>query len=191
MTTRLHVKLLDGQMVSVEVDCDTQSVSQVLAAIVGVARAAGHGGPQQIGRGAGEELRLVFAGRNIAGGDRTLAAYNLEQESELHLMLRLPLDPHAELRAALAEPACGALSGFTDFVKIGGRDITTMGGGRTGSASQHGACSFVYKARRRNAPGSVLLAVKVMLNYSQDRQQSTAIRDQFSAEHDLLTDLRR
>ena len=140
MTTRLHVKLLDGQMVSVEVDCDTQSVSQVLAAIVGVAQAAGHDGPQQIGRGVGEELRLVFAGRNIAG-DRTLAAYNLDQESELHLMLRLPLDPHAELRAALAEPACGALSGFTDFVKIGGRDITTMGGGRAGSASQHGACS--------------------------------------------------
>jgi hypothetical protein len=111
--------------------------------------------------------------------------------SELHLMLHLPLDPHAELRAALAEPACGALSGFTDFVKIGGRDITTMGGGRAGSASQHGACSFVYKVRRRNAPGSVMLALKVMLNYNQDRQQSTAIRDQFSAEHDLLTDLRR
>ena len=49
----------------------------------------------------------------------------------------------------------------------------------------------VYKTRRRGAPGSVLLAAKVMLNYSQDQQQSTAIRDQFSAEHDLLTDLCR
>ena len=142
MTTRLHVKLLDGQMVSVQVDCAAQTASQALAAIVGAAQAAGHGGPHQVGsRGGGAELRLVFAGRNIAGGNQTLAAYNIDQESELHLVLRAPLDPHAEMRAALAEPACGALSGFTDFVKIGGRDIMAMGGGRAGSASQHGACS--------------------------------------------------
>jgi serine/threonine protein kinase len=95
------------------------------------------------------------------------------------------------LRAALAAPAYGALhTGYEDFVKIGGRDITSVGAGGAGY-SQLGACSYVYKARRRGDPAATLLAVKVMLNYSQDRQQSTAIRDQFSAEHDLLSDLRR
>eukprot|EP01051_Picozoa_sp_SAG22_P014053 SAG22_NODE_1653_length_3893_cov_22.756721_2_plen_320_part_00 len=189
-TTTLHVKLLDGQTVFAEVDCAAETVDRVLAIIVDAARAAGHGGPQSIGMGEDEELRLVFAGRHIAAG-RTLAEYNIDQESELHLVLRRPPDPHADLRAALAAPACGALAGYKDFVKVGGRDITAVGGGRAGSASQHGACSYVYKARRRDDLTGLLLAVKVMLNYSQDRQQSTVIRDQFGAEHDLLSDLRR
>eukprot|EP01051_Picozoa_sp_SAG22_P009383 SAG22_NODE_779_length_7272_cov_146.237418_5_plen_320_part_00 len=189
-TTTLHVKLLDGRTVSAEVDCTAETVERVLAIIIDAARVAGHGGPQSIGMGEDEELRLVFAGRHIAAG-RTLAEYNIDQESELHLVLRRPPDPRADLRAALAAPACGALAGYKDFVKVGGRDITAVGGGRAGSASQHGACSYVYKARRRDDLTGVLLAVKVMLNYSQDRQQSTVIRDQFGAEHDLLSDLRR
>eukprot|EP01051_Picozoa_sp_SAG22_P020269 SAG22_NODE_4033_length_1415_cov_1.531155_1_plen_250_part_00 len=187
---RLHVKLLDGQTVSVEVDSAAETMDRVLAVIVDEARTAGHGGPQSIGMGEDGELWLIFAGRRIAAG-QTLAEYNIDQEIELHLVRRLPPDPHADLRAALAAPACGALTGYTDFVKIGGRDITTAAAGRAGSASQHGACSYVYKARRCDNPVGVLLAVKVMINYSQDWQQKTVIRDQFSAEHDLLSDPRR
>lgn len=195
--TRLHVKLLDGKTLSIEVDCATQTADGVLATIVDAARAADRGGPQSIGSqqpggpptAVGAGMRLVLAGRHIAG-DQPLAAFNVDQQSELHIVLRQAPDPHAELRAALATPACGLLSGYEGFVKVGGRDIMSAGAG-AGGYSQHGACSYVYKGRRRGDATGELLAIKVMLNYSHDSNQSTAIRNQFSAEHDLLTNHRR
>ena len=126
--TRLHVKLLDGQTLSIEVDCATQTADGVLATIVDAARAADRGGPQSIGSqqqggpptAVGAGLRLVLAGRHIAG-DQPLAAFNVDQQSELHIVLRQAPDPHAELRAALATPACGLLSGYEEEVCEGRR----------------------------------------------------------------------
>ena len=47
--------------------------------------------------------------------------------------------------------------------------------------SQHGVCSYVYRARRRGRPGDAPLALKVMLNTT-NQQQSVAIASEFAAE---------
>jgi hypothetical protein len=81
------------------------------------------------------------------------------------------------------------LRDFEGFEKIGGRDIALSPGGRVGY-SQHGVCSYVYKARWRGQCGGAPLALKVMLNTT-DQQQSVAIGREFAAEQELLSDLRR
>ena len=53
------------------------------------------------------------------------------------------------------------LRDFEGFEKIGGRDIALSPGGRVGY-SQHGVCSYVYKARWRGQCGGAPLALKVM-----------------------------
>eukprot|EP01050_Picozoa_sp_SAG11_P026593 SAG11_NODE_6425_length_1316_cov_4.319638_2_plen_131_part_00 len=84
------------------------------------------------------------------------------EESELLLQLRAPpppADPHAVLRTALAT---SRLRDFSAFEKVGGRDVAAIGGAAVGY-SQHGVCSYVYKAAWPGADGDggTVLAIKV------------------------------
>ena len=58
--------------------------------------------------------------------------------------------------------------------------------------TQHGVCSFVYMAKlRAGGPPGALLAIKVMHNLNPSMHQTVAIAQNFSAEHELLSDVRR
>jgi hypothetical protein len=152
-----------------------------------LARIAAEGGPE--GAGAGEGARLIFAGRALDPA-LSLGQCQVVADSELHLVARpavAAVDPYAELRAGLRT---AQLRDFEGFEKVGGRDIALSPGGRVGY-SQHGVCSYVYKARWRGGrAGGAPLALKVMLNTT-DQQQSVAIASEFAAEQELLSDLRR
>jgi hypothetical protein len=108
----------------------------------------------------------------------------------LHLVLRRPPDPFADLRAAVARTTLRDYEGPTGgpCLKVGGRDISALRG-QVGY-SDNGVCSYVYRVRRRGDLESRPLALKVMLNM-QGHQQSTLINEQFNAERELLSDPRR
>eukprot|EP01051_Picozoa_sp_SAG22_P012537 SAG22_NODE_1313_length_4774_cov_31.746310_2_plen_464_part_00 len=94
-------------------------------------------------------------------------------------------DPWAELRAAVAR---AQLQDFDGFQKVWGRDVTAVAGvGYT----QHGVCSYVYKAHIRGDAAQTPLAIKVMHNMDVAMYQTVAIARTFSAEHELLSDLHR
>ena len=140
--------------------------------------------------------RLIFAGRELE--DRmSLADYNCENASELHLILRVEEDDAtadrdaerqtAEMRAQLAGKK---LVDFNVTKKIGGKDIAAVGGGAAHSVSQSGVCSYVYLGQLRRGP-PVQFALKVMLNYAEGMANSVAIRQEFDAETALLSDPER
>ena len=137
--------------------------------------------------------RLIFAGKELE--DRmSLADYNCENASELHLILRVEeddtsVDREAEQQTAAMRAAMEGkrLADFNISKKIGGKDIAAVGGGASQSISQSGVCSYVYLAMLRGGP-RVQLAVKVMINYADGMANSVAIREEFDGETALLSD---
>eukprot|EP01050_Picozoa_sp_SAG11_P027676 SAG11_NODE_7103_length_1193_cov_1.266910_2_plen_209_part_00 len=112
------------------------------------------------------ECRGINTGPRTSCADHRAGGFAGHEQSELLLQLRAPppaarVDPYAELRAALAN---SQLRDFDEFQKVGGRDIAALGGAVAGY-SQHGVCSYVYKARLRgggggNAGATVALKVR-------------------------------
>eukprot|EP01050_Picozoa_sp_SAG11_P010268 SAG11_NODE_1020_length_6158_cov_4.836772_2_plen_657_part_00 len=139
-----------------------------------------------------DQARLIFGGRALEP-EALLGSYNVQQESQLMLQLRAvpapqAVDPWETARASVAR---AKLCDFHDFEKVGGRDITPAAAG-IGGYTQHGVCSYVYKARRRGAGStSSPLAIKVMLNMDPRMHQTVAIARTFSAEQDLLSNIHR
>ena len=140
--------------------------------------------------------RLIFAGKELEDS-LTLADYSCNNASELNLILRASvLDAQVEADSSAdheAEEATAALRqmmegtklrDFSGFKKIGGKDITALGGG---GYSQSGVCSYVYLAQMRNGNG-MQLALKVMLNYEDSVADTLAIGEEFDAETALLSD---
>lgn len=137
---------------------------------------------------------LIFGGRELRD-ELSLADYNCDRESELHLMLSSPnaavaeADSAADLEAQKKTATMRAamlgmkLKDFCGFEKVGGKDFGAMS---SGGYSQNGVCSYVYKAKLRQGESNEL-ALKVMLNY--DTANSTiALRQEFDAEIELLSD---
>ena len=191
-TIQLWVKTPDGATLKVvAVDGLATTVAQIRSAVAEAAQL-------DVSR-----CRLIFAGRELE--DRmSLAEYNCENVSELHLFLRVEeeedtsVDREAEQQTARvrAELAGKRLADFIVKKKIGGKDIAAVGGsGATQSISQNGVCSYVYLAVLRSARGSgehvMQLAIKVMLNYKEGMGNSVEIRQGFDAETALLSDPER
>ena len=190
---QLHVKLPGAGRVITLRAFGTESVGAICA------RIGAEGGPDAAVASAVAGGRLTLAGQALAA-DLTLAQCNISQDSVLLLQLRgpaplplrgpapLPADPHAGLRAALA---AARLRDFGEFEKVGGRDIAAVGAAAAGY-SQHGVCSYVYKAvfNGGGEHAGAVVAIKVMLNTT-GRQQTVGIAAEFSAEQELLSDVRR
>jgi hypothetical protein len=187
----VHVKLPSGRVISVTAH-QTERVGDLTARVVATAvddsstSATAGSATADLGLGA---ARLIFAGRAL-NPETALASYSVENESELHLVIRpaasaAAADPWAELRAAVAQ---AQLQDFDGFQKVGGRDITAVAGvGYT----QHGVCSYVYKAHIRGGDTGTPLAIKVMHNMDVTMHQTVAIAQTFRAEQELLSDIKR
>jgi serine/threonine protein kinase len=179
------VRAPDGQIVQLKVS-STDTVAGVRE------RVAAQLGLQ--GWAAGQ-CRLIFAGRELDESCR-LGDYNVANESELHIVLRVveearPLELDMEALMAEIDQLSAALAGskLKDFNvrrKIGGKDVTP--GAMSATVTMHGVCSYVYSvvSRRPAAAGAGELAMKVMLNMHGD--QTGALHEQFRGEHELLRD---
>ena len=80
------------------------------------------------------------------------------------------------------------LDEFDVVSKIGGKDVTQLGGGM--ATTLHGVCSYVYLVRSRRAGVEPPLALKVMINML-GGDQTSDLREQHAAEYKLLSDPRR